>query len=54
MVIDGTGMGILRTLPQFHRHTKVLSAVERVTDRHYLMRDPKLRSFVDSILISAK
>jgi len=54
VVMDGTALGILGTLPKFNRETRLVSAVARVPDRQYIMRKPKSRSFVDAILTSAK
>ena len=51
---DGTTLGILRTLPKFYRHTKVVKAVLRSSNVQYVVKNPKLRGFVNSILCSAK
>ena len=49
VVMDGTAMGILGTLPTFVRPNSVLLPVSSVADRQYIMRSPKLRQFVESI-----
>lgn len=54
IVMDGTALGILRTLPNFIRQAEIVSAVTRVPDRQYLIREPKIRSFIDSLLVAAK
>jgi len=54
VVMDGTALGILGSLPKFNRETRSVSAVSRVPDKQYIMRKPKARSFVDAILTSAK
>ncbi len=52
--MGGTALGILGTLPEFHRHTKVVSGVLQIPNKQYLMRNLKLLAFVDAVLISAK
>ena len=52
--MDGTALGILGTIPQFQKHKKVVLAVSRISDRHYIMRNPKLRAFLDSVFRSAR
>ena len=47
--IDGTAHGILRTLPNFLRHAWVIPGVTRVPYRQYLIRDAKIRSFLDFV-----
>ena len=54
VVTDGTALGILGTLTKFSRHTKIAKPVSGVPDKQYLMREPKLRGFVDAALLSAK
>jgi len=54
VVMDATALGILGTLPKFRRETRLVSAVPRIPNRQYIMRTPKLRAFIDSILTSAK
>ena len=54
VVMDGTALGILGTLPQFVRPIKECTAVPRVPDRQYLIRKAKLRAFIDTVLVSAK
>ena len=54
VVMNGTALGILGTVPQFERHTKVLSAVPGISDRQYKMRNPKLRAFLDAVFRSAR
>lgn len=54
IVMDGTALGILGTLPKFWLHTKVVKAVPRISAIRYVMKNPKLRGFIDSILRSAK
>jgi len=54
IVMDGTALGILGTLPTFNRETRIISPVPRIPDKQYIMRKPKLRAFVDAILTSAK
>ncbi len=54
VVIDGTALGILETLPQFERNTEVVTAVPLVPDKQHLMPELKLRSFIDSVLVTSK
>jgi len=53
IVMDGTALGILGTLPNFNRAINVVEAVQRVPKRQYIMPTPIYRGFVDSILSSA-
>lgn len=52
--MDGTAVGILGTLAAFSRYETLVSAVSIVPDRQYLMREPKLRAFVDAVFTSSK
>ena len=54
VVMDGTALGILGTLPNFSRHTKVVMPLKGVPNEQYIIRDAKLRGFAESILVSAK
>ena len=54
IVMDGTALGILGTLPNFVRHSEVVHSVPRIPDRQYLIRDPKIRSFIDKVLVAAR
>jgi len=54
VVMDGTALGILGTLPEFTRETRTVSSVPRVPDKQYIMPTPKLRAFVDAVMVSAK
>ena len=51
--MDGTALGILRTLPKFSRHTKIVKLVSGGPEKQYLMQETKLRGFVDAVLLSA-
>ena len=50
--MDDTGIGILGTLPKLSRHTKIVKPVSGVPDKQYLMRETKLRGFVDAVMLS--
>ncbi len=54
VVMDVTALGILGTLPTFERHTEVVSSVPLIPEKQFIMREPKLCSVVDAILVSAK
>lgn len=54
VVMDGTALGILGSLPKFNRQTRTVKAAPRMPDKQYIMRKPKLRGFVDAVLTSAK
>ena len=54
MVIDGTALRILGTLPKFSRHIKMVKPVSGVPHKEYLVREPKLRGFIDAVLFNAK
>lgn len=53
-MIDGTALGILGVLPNFIRNIELVSSVPRMPGKKYLMREPKLRASVDSVLVEAK
>ncbi len=54
VVMDGTALKILETLPTFERHTGVVSSVPCIPDKQYIMREPKILPVVDATLVSAK
>ena len=54
IVMDGTAMGILGKLPEFVRVKSRFSRVQNLSNKQYIIRTPRLREFVDSILTSAK
>ena len=52
--MDGTAMGILGKLPEFVRVKSIFSRLQNLSNKQYIMRTPRLRHFVDSIMTSAK
>ena len=54
IVMDGTAMGILGNLPNFVRIKSHFPRVPNISNRQYIMRTPRLRHLVDSIMVSAK
>ena len=54
VVMDGTALGILGKLPTFKRHRKVVSAMHRISDKQFLMRNPRLCGFLHAIYRSTK
>jgi len=54
IVMDGTAMGILGTLPQFERVSETIDPVYGIEKLQYIMPTPIYRAFVDSIFIAAK
>ena len=54
VIMDGTALGILGTLPEFERLTSVVPPIQRISTLQYIMRSPKHRQFVDCVLLSAR
>ena len=52
--MDGTALGIFGTLPNFYRHTESVMPIKGLPGKQYIIRGPKLRVFIDAILVSAK
>jgi len=53
MVMDGTATGILGTLPKFQRRTLTVAAPRSLPSHQYLLPPPKLRAFINEIIIGA-
>ncbi len=54
IVMDASAIGILGKLPEFERVNYEMNVVSRISDRQYIMRVVKSRSFIDSIEVPAK
>ncbi len=54
VVMDGTTLGILGTLPEFERSSLTVPAVQRIPRLQYIMKVPRARGFIDDLLLSAR
>lgn len=54
VVMDETVLEILGALPNFSRYTNMVIPVKGVPDKQFIILGPKLRQFIDAILVSVK
>ena len=54
VVMDGTTVGILGNLPSFQRDKRTLLPVGSVADHQYVIRSPKIRQIIDSVMVAAQ